>query len=108
MNYKTIVLELIQDQYPALHERLRSSRTLLSTLELQAAALKRYHEDRMDRLAQARADLDPIMIASQALELAIQDLRDGLPSESPPSGSETESLSLDEAMAALRRVTPTA
>ena len=25
MHYKTIVLELLQDQYPALHERLRGS-----------------------------------------------------------------------------------
>jgi hypothetical protein len=106
--YIMICQELLQEQYPSLHERLRSSRTLLSTLELQAAALKRYHEDRMDRLTQARPDLDPTMIASQALELALQDLRGDLPCESPPSGSEMESLSLDEAMASLRQATPRA
>ncbi len=39
MHYKTIVLELIQD-HPALHEQLRASRTLLSTVERTAAALK--------------------------------------------------------------------
>src|SRR5262249_54838474 len=32
MHYKTIVLEMLQDQYPTLHEQLRASRTLLLTL----------------------------------------------------------------------------
>ncbi len=105
MHYKTIVLEFIQE-HPTLHDRLRASRTLLSTVNLQAAALKRYHETWMDRLTQAKPDSDPGKIASQALELALEDLRENLPSESPPSGEEP--FSLDAAMAFLRRHTPPA
>jgi hypothetical protein len=105
MHYKTIVLEFLQEQFPTLHEQLRSTRTLLSTVELQAAALKRYHEDWMDRLAQTRPDSDPIQIASQALELAMEDLRDDL---SCASKADEDGPSLDRAMAYLRRHTPTA
>ena len=60
----------------------------------------------MERLSQAKPDSDPGQIASQALELALEDLRENLPSESPPSGE--EAFSLDAAMAFLRRHTPPA
>ena len=106
MHYKTIVLELIQQQYPALHEQLRQSRTLLQAVNDTATALKRYHEDWTDRLTQAKPDSDPSQIASQALELALEDLRENLPSASPPSGE--EALSLDAAMNYLRRHSPPA
>lgn len=99
MHYKTIVLEFIQDQ-PKLYERLRSSRTLFSTVDLQAASLKRYHEDWMDRLRQSKPDSDSRQIASQALELAMEDLRENLPSDSPPS--DEEAFSLDAAMTFIR------
>jgi hypothetical protein len=105
--YKTILLELLQDQYPALYERLRSSRTLLSTLGDLAAALRRYHQTRMDELAQAKPDSDPAQTMSQALELAIEDLRETLPSESEPTDAD-EIFSLDPAMAYLRNHTPPA
>ena len=72
MLYKTIILELLQDQYPKLHERLRASRTLLSTLDQQATALKRYHEDWMDELSTGEAGQRSGQIASEALELAIE------------------------------------
>ena len=49
---------------------------------------------------------DPHQIASEALEMALQELADRLPSESPPDANET--LSLDAAMAFLRRHTPPA
>jgi hypothetical protein len=107
MLYKTIILELLQDQYPKLHERLRASRTLLSTLDQQATALKRYHEDWKDKLAQAKPDSDPVQMASEALELALHDLRENLPFESEPTGAE-ETFSLDAAMAYLRNHTPPA
>jgi hypothetical protein len=74
MHYKTLVLEFIQDQ-PAIYGRLKSSRTLFSTVDLQAAALKRYHETWMEQLSQSDPDSDPRQIASQALELAMEDLR---------------------------------
>jgi hypothetical protein len=103
MKYKTIVLELLQ-QDPALHNRLRASRTLLSTMDLQATALKRYHETWMDRLSQAKPDRDPSQIASEAMELALEDLRENLPSGSETNG--VEELSLDAAMNYIRRHTP--
>jgi hypothetical protein len=106
MHYKTIVLEFIQYQ-PELYERLRASRTLLSAVNLQAVALKRYHETWMDQLSQAKPDSDPSLIASQALELALEDLREDLPSESLPDET-AEPLSLDAAMAFLRRHSPPA
>jgi hypothetical protein len=105
MHYKTIVLEFIQ-QDPTLYDRLRANRMLLSTVNLQAAGLKRYHETWMDRLTQAKPDSDQGQIASQALELAMEDLRENLPSGSPTSGEEP--FSLDPAMAFLRRHTPPA
>ena len=64
MQYKTIVLEFLQEQYPALHERLRASRTLLQEMERHASSLKRHHETWMDQLAVTKPDSDPIQIAS--------------------------------------------
>ena len=107
MLYKTIVLELLQDQYPSLHEKLRQQRKLLQALDDYAAALKRHHETWMDRLSAKRPDSDSIQTASEALELALLDLRDDLPSESPPDGTDTP-LSLNAAMAFVRRATPSA
>jgi len=106
MQYKTIVLGLLQEQYPALHERLRVSRTLLQAMNDYAASLKRHHESWMDRLSVARPESDTIQITSQALELAIEDLRDDLPTNSRPSESEGEPLSPDELMAFVRNHTP--
>ena len=106
MHYKTIVLGLMEEQYPALYEKLRKERLLLKALDHYAPALKRHHDSWMDRLSIKRPDSDPIQIASEALELAIQDLRDSLSCESPGSGTEAEAISLDEAMEFVRRHTP--
>ena len=104
--YKTIVLELLQEQYPALHEQLRRERMLLPALNGYAASLKRHHDTWMERLSQKRPDSDPVQIASEAMELALLDLRDDLPSGSEASAPEP--LSLDAAMDFLRRHTPPA
>ena len=106
--YKTIVLEMIQEQYPALQAALRARRMLLPTVNLQATALKRYHETWIDRLGLKWPERDPIQIASEAMELAIEDLRDDLRCESPPSGTPAEPLSLDAAIASIRRPLPPA
>ncbi len=105
MQYKTITLELIRQQ-PKLYEQLRKSQTLLSTMNDTATALKRYHEDWTDRITRAKPDSDPLQASSQAMELAIQDLRDDLRSASPREGEEP--MSLDAAMNYLRRHTPPA
>src|SRR5271165_6677970 len=111
MHYKAIILELLQEQYPTLHEQLRASRTLLATMNDTAIDLRAAHHAWMAKLRQANPGLDPSRISSEALEMALQDLRDsldGLPSASEPNGAETETLSLDAAMEFIRRPTPRA
>ena len=50
--YKTIVLELLKDQYPALHERLRQERKLLEAVDRYAIKLKAAHLIWMEQLRQ--------------------------------------------------------
>ena len=68
MQYKTIVLELLQ-QIPELHDRLRRNRTLFSTLEQLAAGLKDSHEEWKRRLAQSNLHSSEQQTSSAALEL---------------------------------------
>ena len=87
MQYKTIALELIQEQ-PELYERLRSSKRLLPAMDAYAIELKASHEAWKDQLGQAKPGSDPSQIAAEALELAIEELRDRLPSASPRDEAE--------------------
>jgi hypothetical protein len=103
MLYKTIVLELLQ-QRPLMHEQLRKERKLLATLELYARELKTSHEGWKEVLGQTKPGSDPSQIASEALEIALKELEDRLPAESLPDNNDT--LSLDGAMAFIRRPTP--
>jgi hypothetical protein len=105
MQYKTITLVLIEEN-PELHERLRQSRTLHSTMEKLAIQLKENHEMWKETLRRSKPNSDPSQIASEALEFACKELEEVLASASPQS--ETEVLSLDEAMSLLRRHTPPA
>jgi hypothetical protein len=107
MHYKTIVLELLQEQYPMLHARLCQERRLPQALQNYALALKDAHKAWMDELRRVNPRRDFGQIASEALELAIDHLQGDLPFELPPSASDPGSLSLDEAMAHLR-ATPSA
>jgi len=104
MQYKTIVLQLLEDR-PEIHEQLRSSRQLLPMMEHLATELKTRHESWKDHLSQTRPNSDPSQIASEAMEIALQELVDRLPSGSPQS---EDDLSLDSAMAFLRVHTPPA
>lgn len=103
MQYKTIVLELLQ-QRTELHEQLRKERKLLTTMEFYANELKEGHETWKETLVQSRPGSDPLQISSEALELALRELEDRLPSESP--SAEEEPLSLDAAMAFIRKASP--
>jgi hypothetical protein len=105
MQYKTIISELLQ-QRPQMHEQLRKERKLLTTLEDYARELKTCHEGWMDLLLQVRPGSDMSQISSEALELAVKELEDRLPSESQPN--ESEALFLDATMLFLRRRTPRA
>ena len=108
MHYKTITLELLQDQFPTLHRRLRNQRKLLETLDQYARMLRDSHLAWRDQLARTRPDSHPGQITSEALELAIEDLMDALSSAMPPVDDPAEPLSLDAAMTDLRRRTPPA
>lgn len=96
MQYKTIVHELLLTR-TELHEQLRLTRRLLPTLESCARELKASHETWMESLSQAKPGSDPSQISSEALEMALKELEDRLPSVSPPDDHEPPSL--DKAMA---------
>ncbi len=105
MLYKTMVLGLLE-QRRELYDRLRKYRMLLPTLEYLAGALRHTHQIWKKQLSQARPGSDPSQIAGEALEIALKELEDSLPSESPPDDSEP--FSLDAAMTYVRRHTPPA
>jgi hypothetical protein len=103
MQYKTIILELLQ-QRPQMHEQLRKERKLLTTLETFARELKTRHEAWKEDLSELRPGSDPSQVAAEAMELALKELvEDRLPPESP--ADETETFSLDEAIAFIRSPT---
>jgi hypothetical protein len=105
MLYKTIILELIQDR-PELYERLRSTKRLLPTVDAYAIDLRASHETWKGTIGRQRPESDPTRISSEALELAIEEIRDRLPSES--ATVEAEGPSLDGAMSFLRKHSPLA
>lgn len=96
MQYKTIVLELLQQQ-TELHDQLRSTRRLMPTLENCARELKASHESWKEVLSRSNPGSDPIQIASEALEMALKELENRLPCEL--AQDENETLSLCRAMA---------
>lgn len=101
MHYKTIMLELLQ-QSPALHHELRTSKQLLPALNRHTSDLKTRHDYWMSRLSQEQPQSASEQIASAALEIAVQEMRDALPNGLPQTLPLPESFSLDAAMAALR------
>ena len=105
MQYKTIVLEVLK-QRPQLHEQLRSQRMLLPTMQRLASEFKTSHEAWKELLTKTKPGSDPSQIASEALEMALQELEAILPSERP--SDEDDPLSLDAAMAFISRHTPPA
>src|SRR5947209_4436800 len=102
MQYKTIVLELLQ-QRPEIHEQLRKDRELLQTMEQYARELKTSHEAWMRLLVPLRPGSDLLQIASEALEVAVKELEDRLSAAS--SQNDSEALFLDAAMLFLRHPT---
>ena len=94
MQYKTIVLDLLKER-KELHEQLRLTRRLLPTMESLAKDLKARHDHRKETLATTESD--PIRNSSEAMEMALSELEDRLPSVHPQP--DEEALSLDQAMA---------
>jgi hypothetical protein len=107
MRYKTIILELLKDQFPVLYDRLCRERMLLSSLDRYAMDLKDAHVAWMRELRQANPRRSLDQIAVEALELAVEHIQGLLPFESPPEET-GEALHLDEAMAFIRTHTRTA
>jgi hypothetical protein len=103
--YKTIALELIRDR-PELYERLRSSKRLLPSMDAYAIDLKARHDHWKDRLGRSNPAGDPVRTASEALELAVDEIRSRLVSAS--QANDAAPPSLDAAMGSLRRLTPSA
>ena len=93
MLYKTIVQELLQ-QRTELHEHLRTTRTLLPTLDRLATQLKTSHETWKEILSKengsrgGRGGRDSTQIASEALEMALQELESRLESIRPTDDPE--------------------
>ena len=104
MQYMTIVLELLKE-HQELHEQLRLSRRLLPTLETCAQELRESHFAWTDHLMQLSPDSDQVQIASEALEMALHELENRLPSAFPRE--DENPLSLDRAMALVVHPTPT-
>jgi hypothetical protein len=102
MQYKNIVLQILE-QNPKIYDPLRRQKLLLTTMEHYARELRSLHLAWQETLTQAAPGSDPSQIASEALELALKDLEDRLQSGSPRDGQ--EALSLDQAMAFIRRHT---
>ena len=96
MQYKTIILELLQ-QRPRMHEQLRQQRKLLTTMEMYARDLKASHEAIRSDLAKEQPDMEASLISSQAMEMALAELMDRLQPEL--DHEEPGDLSLDQAMA---------
>ncbi len=103
MQYNTIVLELIQ-QRPLLHDQLTSSNSLLSAVNHYAPLLRDNHLAIIEELREKRPESAEIQLASEAIELALEQLEAILPPEEMKN--ETETLTLDAAMAYLRKQTP--
>jgi hypothetical protein len=103
MQYKNIVLQLLE-QNPEIRDQLKRDRQMLPTMERYARDLKTRHEAWKERLSQAMPGSDESQIASEALELALKEVEACLPTASHPD--DKEALSLDAAMASIRRHTP--
>jgi hypothetical protein len=102
MQYKTIVLELLQ-QRTEMHDQLRKDRKLLRAMEFYARELKTSHETWKETLSQANPASDPSQIACEAMEMAVKELEDRLQTASQENDQET--VSLDAAMTFVRNPT---
>jgi len=102
MLYKSIIHDLIQ-QRPDFHDQLRKERKLLPTLEKYARELRISHEAWQKMLLQMRPGSDRGQIANEAMEMALKEMEDHLPSASSQDGNEAQIL--DAAMLFLSRRT---
>ena len=105
MHYKTIVHEL-PNQDPTLDEELRAERARLQAPDRSSTGLKAGHDFWTEQIARVRPHTAPDQMASVALEMAIEQLRNRLSAESQTSWILVQPLSLEGARASIRRRTP--
>jgi hypothetical protein len=103
MKYKTMALEMVR-QRRQLHRQLCQEKQLLEAVERHARQLRATHEIWKQRLMESRPGSESNQIASEALELALKDMEDYLDNASQLN--DHDPLSLDGAMAFLRRHSP--
>ena len=82
MQYKTIILELIQQNEP-LHDRLRSNRSLLATVDRLAAQLKAEHEIYLNEMTMQEPTASRPAASQQAFEMAIKEAQEQLVAMTP-------------------------
>lgn len=95
MQYKHMTLELLR-QRPQLHDQLKKEKKLVAALEAYATELKADHLAWIEMLSQMRPGSDRSQIASEAMEIALKEFEDRLPTAFPPD--ENEGQFLDAAM----------
>ena len=100
MQYKTIIHELLQQRPRCTSNSARAASSCRHWRQY-AQELKTSHEAWKEMLLQLRPGSDPTRSASEAMELALKEMEDRLPSASPQDGSEPQFL--DAAMLFLRR-----
>jgi hypothetical protein len=106
MHDKTIMRARLQEQAPLLLQR---SGTPLQTVERSTSLLKERHGSWTEVRTRQRPASDPHQMASQALALAVQEMRDTVPAASTTNAAKAqETRCLGAAMASLRRHTPPA
>lgn len=104
--YKTIVLEFLKEQHPALHEQLRMNRQLLRTVNAYATYLKSKHQAWVDQLLPSGQWGNETQVSRHALEIALEDLQESLRNDF--STEESGPLAIAAAMDFIRRHTPPA
>jgi predicted DNA-binding protein (UPF0251 family) len=82
MQYKTIILELIRQNEP-LHDRLRSNRNLLATVDRLAAQLKADHETYLNQMVTQEPAASRSAVSQQAFEMAIKEAEEQLMAMTP-------------------------
>lgn len=82
MQYKTIILELIRQNEP-LHDRLRSNRSLLATVDRLAEQLKADHEIYLNEMIMQEPTASRPAASQQAFEMAMKEAEEQLTAMTP-------------------------
>jgi len=84
VQYLTILLELLE-QHPQLHEQLKQRKNVLAWLEKTALQFKTRHEWWCEAFSKQNPGSTVSQFRSEALELALQEMEEDLPTEFHPS-----------------------